>query len=107
MLGMAMKAQLHQCGHCTWATPKPTETQQTSNEPLEASFLKEPSETDWDLASVPPFSLTPPVIRITSSLTAALTFGTAVYKSSRLLYILLLFPCICLYLHMCFITVRR
>lgn len=54
MLSMAMKAQVHQCGHRTWATPEPTETQQTSNEPLEASFLKEPSDTDWDSASVPP-----------------------------------------------------
>lgn len=51
-----MKAQLHQCGHCLWVTPEPTETQQTNTEPLKTFFLKEPNETDWVLANVPPFS---------------------------------------------------
>lgn len=39
----------------------------------------------------PPFPLTSPIIRITSSLNGVLSFGTAVYESSRFSYILLLF----------------
>lgn len=55
----------------------------------------------------PPFPLTSPVIRITSPLTGVLTFGTAVYESSRFLYILLLFIRICIYLHTHFMIVLR